>query len=93
MTQTYITTFEDGAGRIIDFHRWSYKRLDTCINALAKLYMQIVKRGSEASDLAKAVQVVTYKTDYKVAPDCIVSVIDMPTFWTLLDSQYEMNSK
>ena len=29
--QTYITVYEDAAGKMTDFNRWSFKRAETCL--------------------------------------------------------------
>ncbi len=38
--QTYLSVVLDRSGKEIDFERWSYKRVQTVINSLKKLYFR-----------------------------------------------------
>jgi hypothetical protein len=62
--QTYLFRIENDAGQCMDFERWTFKRLDTCINKMIELY-----GGTWASLYARkldgAAYVTAYKTDYE----------------------------
>ena len=41
--QTYITSMRDKSGKQIDFERWNYKRIETCIKKHALLHKAMFK--------------------------------------------------
>jgi len=43
--QTYITSMRDKSGKQIDFERWNYKRVETCIKKHALLHKAMFKYG------------------------------------------------
>ena len=67
--QTYITILEDENGREINFERWTYKRVKTCVDKMLDLYS-----GPWASlyreDIDRAARVVCYHTPdgYNLGP-------------------------
>lgn len=85
MGQTFISVFEDARGMTIDFERWEYKRLETCIDALTKLYHRMRAMAFVQEDLAKVTRIVTYKTSYEISQGNIVSEIDIATFMKMIE--------
>lgn len=57
--QTFIICLENQDGLVVDFERWSYKRAETCIANMVKLYRTYSIYGLS---LAKADRVVCYPT-------------------------------
>ena len=43
--QTYITSMRNSSGKQIDFERWNYKRIETCIKKHALLHKTMFKYG------------------------------------------------
>lgn len=58
--QTFIIRLEDQAGHMVDFERWAYKKVETCIQHMVELYSTY--SGIYERSLAKAAQVVAYPT-------------------------------
>jgi len=68
--QTFIVELKDKNNSTIDFERFSYKRLNTCINAMIKLYKKAFDPYCFCGflykeNVEKAARIVAYRTDYK----------------------------
>lgn len=85
MEQTYITIMTDKDGMTVSFHRWQYMRLETCVNALVKLYRGMRNCQFAKDELAMATKVITYKTSYEINANDVVSEIDIATFIKMLE--------
>ena len=57
--QTFIIRLEDKDGKMVDFERWAYKKAETCISKMIKLYSE---HSIYEYNLAKADKVVAYPT-------------------------------
>ena len=59
--QTYIIYLENKNGILVDFERWAYKKLETCIDKTLTLHC----RGYSLykNDLIKTAKIVAYKTN------------------------------
>lgn len=61
--QTFIICLENEQGRSVNFERWSYKRLSTCISKMVLLYKELKKYSFVMEELNKTIRVVAYKSD------------------------------
>ena len=58
--QTFIIRLEDKDGKMVDFERWAYKKVETCIKNMVKTYSDHAYLYEPT--LAKADKVVAYAT-------------------------------
>lgn len=58
--QTFIIRLEDKDGKLVDFERWAYKKVETCIQKMVELYSTY--SGIYERNLVKAARVVAYPT-------------------------------
>lgn len=63
MKQTYIIKLLDKNGYTVNFERWSYKKLNTCINRMINLYKELMRYNFVRQELESVVTVVAYKTN------------------------------
>lgn len=80
MVQTFLVALEDENGVEIDFNRFGYKKLDTCI----KKYTEFIKRMSKCNwfmeNIARAKYLRFYQTDYATNPKNMVCEIPFKDF-------------
>lgn len=82
--QTFVISLLDSKGRTINFERWSYKRLNTCITKTVENYREMIKHNWFVNDLKDAVKVVAHKTDYDTTDVNKVWEISMDEFWEMI---------
>lgn len=58
--QTFIICLEDEDGKTIDFERWTFKKVETCIDHMIMLYNGYYSVYKDSLD--KAAHVVAYPT-------------------------------
>lgn len=68
--QTFIIELKDKSNITVSFERFTYKKLNTCIKAMIRLYKSAFDPCGFCGilykeDLEKSARVVAYKTEYK----------------------------
>lgn len=86
--QKYITVMQDDAGHTIDFERWCFTKLETCITNFVALYKQMQYFDFIKCKLDKAKKIVTYKTNYETTEENKVHEMSIEEFMKMLNSNY-----
>lgn len=82
--QTYIIVLKDSAGHTVNFERFGYKKLQTCIDKMIELYKSLKNYGFIQTELARTQKVIAYQTEYETSDNNKVFEIAIADFLKMI---------
>lgn len=85
--QNFIIRLEDAAGNMVDFERWPYKKVETCIRDMVDMYRMYDRLFMPKLD--KAYRVVAYSTPDGAHMEAPVWSVSVEEFRKMIEKRRE----